>query len=341
MNKQILAAAVAAAMALPAVALADASIYGRAHLSFDMMDNDDSAPNDYSATNISNNSSRIGVRGSHQINDDVKGIWQVESNFEAAGDSNNGRLGTRNTFVGMEGDFGRVRVGYSDTVTKGISRATDLFGDQAGDSRNMLNGLGDQRFRNAAFYDSPKLGAFSFAINYSTNNNDSDLAADGNDDSAYSIGGVFKDGPLYVGLGYEQRDFVAGTDSTATRLGVYYDFDALRVTGLYQMGTTTADVDVDTYGIGLRYKMGAWAFKGQYYATSNDGNNTDGSMVALGVDYNLSKQTSVYVAYAMTDNDASASYSPAGGGHGDDFDTVGSSPSIFSLGVKHNFKFDL
>lgn len=338
-NKLVISILVAPALAVSAVAQADMSIYGRAHLSLDYLDND----GDYSATNVSNNSSRIGIRGSHPINEAITGIWQVESNVEAAGDSDNGRLGTRNTFVGAEGGFGRARIGYSDTVTKGVSRATDLFGDQVGDSRNLLNGLGDQRFRNAVFYDFPEFGGFALSLNYSTNNNSHSTAADGNDDSAYSVGGVFRDGPLYVGVGHEVRDFEGGTDSTATRIGAYYDFADLRVTGLYQTATTTADVDLDTFGVGLRYTMGAWALKGQYYTTSNDGDEADASMVALGVDYNLGRQTSVYLAYAMTDNDESANYQPAGGGHGDSIPGVlgGSSPWAISLGVKHNFRFDL
>jgi predicted porin len=337
MNKQALVTALAVTMALPAVVLADATIYGRAHLSFDFMDNDD----DYSATNVSNNSSRIGIRGSEDITDDLKGIWQIESNFESAGDSNNGRLGTRNTFVGAEGGFGRVRAGYSDTVTKGISRATDLFGDQAGDSRNLLNGLGDQRFRNAILYDSPKLGPVTIGVNYSTNNNSNAIAAHSNEDQAYSIAAVYREGPLYLGLGYEQRDAANGTDNKATRLGAYYDLDALRITGLYQAGTNNAGADLNTFGIGLRYTMGKVAFKGQYYWTDNDGSATDAALLALGVEYNLSRQTSLYVAYAMTDNDENAAYSPAGGGHGDNFSSVGEGPYILSFGVRHNFRFDL
>jgi len=340
MNKQILAAAVAAAMVLPAVASADASIYGRAHVSFDYLDND----GDYSATNVSNNASRIGVRGSQQLTDDLKGIFQVESNFEAAGDNNNGRLGTRNTFVGLEGGFGRVRVGYSDTVTKDISRATDLFGDQAGDTRNMQNGIGDQRFRNAVLYNTPKLGPVTLHLEYSTNDNSNRTAVDGNDDQAYSLGAIYREGPLYLGLGYEQRDFANGTDNKATRLGAYYDFDAFRVTGLYQAATDAADNDLNTFGLGVRYTMGKTALKAQYYWTDNDGSDTDASMLALGVQYNITRQTSLYAAYAMTDNDANATYSPAGGGgRGDDIPGIvgGSSPSIISFGVMHNFRFDL
>jgi predicted porin len=340
MKKKFLALAVSAAILLPAKAFADAGIYGQAHLSIDYMDNDD----DYSATNVSNNSSRIGIRGSHQINDAIKGIWQVESDIEAAGDdSSDGRLGTRNTFVGLEGDFGRARVGYSDTVTKGVSRSVDLFGDQVGDSRNVLNGLGDQRFRNALFYDSPNFGGFQFAINYSTNNNTNDAAADGNDDSAYSLGGVYRNGPLYVGVGYEARDFEDGTDNSTARIGAYYDIGAIRVTGLYQLGTDRDDRDLDTYGLGLRYLMGAWAFKGQYYVTSNEGTDNDANLLALGVDYHLNKRTSVYFAYARTENDANATYSSTGGGHGDELPSItgGSSPSAISLGLKHSFDIDL
>ncbi|ACL73858.1 porin [Thioalkalivibrio sulfidiphilus] len=338
MKKQVLVVAVAAALAVPAVAMADASIYGRAHVSFDYLDND----GDYSATNVSNNSSRVGVRGSQQLTDDLKGFFQVESNFEAAGDSNNGRLGTRNTFVGLEGGFGRIRAGYSDTVTKGISRATDLFGDQAGDSRNMLNGIGDQRFRNALFYTSPKLGPVTVSVEYSTNDNTNSTAADSNDDQAYSLGAVYREGPLYIGLGYEARDFANGTDNKATRLGAYYDMDAFRFTGLYQAATDAADNDLNTFGLGVRYTMGKTQLKAQYYWTDNDGTDADAAMLALGVQYNLTRQTSFYAAYAMTDNDDTATYRPAGGGHGDNIPGVvgGSSPSIISFGVMHNFKFD-
>lgn len=339
MKKQILVAAVAAALAVPAVAMADASIYGRAHLSFDYLDND----TDYSATNLSNNSSRLGVRGSTQLTDDLKGFFQVESNVEAAGDTDNGRLGTRNTFVGLEGAFGTVRAGYSDSVTKLVGRSVDLFGDQVGDSRNMTNRLGEQRLRNALLYNTPKLGPVTLHLEYSTNDNSNSTAADSNDDQAYSLGGVYREGPLYVGLAYEQRDFANGTDSKATRLGAYYDFSDFRFTGFYQAATSTADADLNTFGLGARYRMGAWQLRGQYYWTDNDGQDTDGSMLALGVLYSLNRQTSIYLNYAMTDNDDNATYQPAQGGHGDSIPGVvgGVSPSAISLGVMHNFKFDL
>lgn len=343
MNKQVLVVAVAAALAVPAVAMADASIYGRAHVSFDYLDNDTAGPNSYSAMNVSNNSSRVGVRGSQQLSGDLKGFFQVESNFEAAGDSTNGRLGTRNTFVGLEGGFGTIRAGYSDSITKLVGRSVDLFGDQVGDSRNMTNSLGEQRLRNALLYNTPKLGPVTVHLEYSTNDNTNATAADGNDDQAYSIGAVYQDGPLYVGLAYEQRDFTNGTDTKATRLGAYYDWDAFRFTGFYQAGETAANVDRNTFGLGLRYRMGDWAFQGQYYWTDNEGTNTDASMLALGVSYRLSRQTSMYLNYAMTDNDSGVNYQPAGGGHGDSIPNVGNgtSPSAISLGVMHNFRFDL
>ncbi|MDY3198701.1 MAG: porin, partial [Pseudomonadaceae bacterium] len=68
MKKKLIAIAVGAAAVMPALALADVSIYGRAHVSVDFLD--DGA--DYSETNLSSNSSRIGFKGDHEINPSLK-----------------------------------------------------------------------------------------------------------------------------------------------------------------------------------------------------------------------------------------------------------------------------
>jgi predicted porin len=94
--------------------------------------------------------------------------------------------------------------------------------------------------------------------------------------------------------------------SVPMRLGAYYDMGAFRVTGLGQWADLKANGDVDTYGVGLRYKMGKAALKGQYYWVDTDGTDADANMMAIGVDYSLDKSTKVYMAYARTDNDDNA-----------------------------------
>ncbi len=68
MKMKLIAVAVGAALAVPAVAMADVTVYGRAHVSVDFLD--DGA--DYSETNLSSNSSRHGLKGNHEINPNLK-----------------------------------------------------------------------------------------------------------------------------------------------------------------------------------------------------------------------------------------------------------------------------
>ena len=68
MKMKLIAVAVGAALAVPAVAMADVTVYGRAHVSVDFLD--DGA--DYSETNLSSNSSRLGFKGNHEINPNLK-----------------------------------------------------------------------------------------------------------------------------------------------------------------------------------------------------------------------------------------------------------------------------
>ena len=88
-------AVTALAAAIPAVAMADVSIYGRAHVSVDYLD--DGA--DYSETNLSSNASRLGFKGDHEINSNLTAFFQIEQEINFGTDSDN-TLNTRDTFVG-------------------------------------------------------------------------------------------------------------------------------------------------------------------------------------------------------------------------------------------------
>ncbi|HHQ69140.1 MAG TPA: porin, partial [Halothiobacillaceae bacterium] len=64
MKKNIIAMAVAAAVAAPAAAIADTTLYGKIHVSTDFYGSDNESSNNYA---ISSNSSRIGIRGTEDI----------------------------------------------------------------------------------------------------------------------------------------------------------------------------------------------------------------------------------------------------------------------------------
>src|SRR5690606_32167056 len=119
---------------------------------------------DYSETNISSNSSRLGFKGDHQINPNLKAFFQIEQqiNFSSgSSDDDSTNFATRDTFVGLEGgNWGSVQLGRFDSPFKVARGPANLFGDQVGDMRNLTrvgNARFDERYDNTVQYTTPSL----------------------------------------------------------------------------------------------------------------------------------------------------------------------------------------
>lgn len=347
MNKKLIAVAIAGAFALPVAASADnVTVYGQMHLSVDSLkDGQDRG------TNVSSNASRLGFKGTEKLGNGLDAIFQVETTVNGDGGASGGTFTSqRDTFVGLKGGFGTVRLGFFDTPTKQLSRKLDLFNNQIGDTRNLLRSNGtanawDERFRNGIRYDTPKFSGFSAAVHYSAQTNVQ--AANNNDRDAYSVGANYENGPFMVGVAY-QRNNLPGTaagEETNWRLGGSVNFNNFVVNALYQdaddqNGVSGADRKI--YGLGAGYKMGANTIKGQFYKAKDlsGSSDTGAKLWAVGFDHNLSKRTTAYVAYAKTSNDNNAQFSMmGGGGHGDDLGAraPGQDPSGISIGMIHKF----
>ena len=343
MKKNLIALAVAGALAVPAAAMAEATIYGKLHMSVDMYDNGGNGPDEAGGVAVSSNSSRFGFKGSEDLGNGLSAIWQAESQINM--DDGDGDLTNRNTYVGLKGGFGTLMAGHHDSPVKTIGRKVDLFGDQVGDSRSIIRGrVGgadyDQRNSNMIMYVTPAMGALQGAIQYVPDENDEDTT----DETTLSIAGWYNAGPLYVGLGYNETqadDNAPGyEDETVIRLVAAYQLDALKLTALYQAaeGVGYVDQDADAYGIGAAFNMGGGnTIKGQYYMLDADGD--EASTLAIGFDHAMSKQTSVYAAYALSDNDTGLTVTPWGGTGHDNLSAGadGEDADVFSVGVIHKF----
>ncbi|MFN3594100.1 MAG: porin [Thiobacillaceae bacterium] len=366
MKKSLIALAVAGTFAAPAAfaATANVDVGGTMNFSLDYLDAD--SPTNGGNWNVSSNSSNIYFKGAEDLGGGLKGIWQIQTYFDAGATGNadgsfgataNG-VGSGNTYVGLSGGFGTVLLGKHEAPAKLIGRSVDLFGDQIGDNRNLVaSSVGsnsgvttagfDLRPNNVIAYASPNFSGFTAMLAYVTNTG-AGAATDSTVD-AWSANVKYDNGPLMVGLGYQLHNLseaIPGAgDENIWRLAVSYKIGDLRLVGLYQKEDDLNysggnNGDRSTWGLGAAYKMGPITLKGQYYNTDDIGNtnNTGADMWALGVDYELSKRTKVQFAYATTDNDNQSRYSAFGGGHGDNPGTVaGGSPSGFSVGVRHSF----
>lgn len=369
MQKKLIALALASAFAAPAfAATSNVDISGQLNLSVDYLDSDNAING--GNVGVSSNSSNIIFKGSEDLGGGLKAIWQIQTYFSAGGtgntESSNGSnadgVSSGNTFVGLAGGFGTVILGKNESPVKLLSRKTDFFGNQIGDSRNLTsvggpNSAGfDTRPNNQVAYTTPSMSGLSGTVAYFSNMNMNTTAAvsgfaspDATDKSVdgWAAAGNYENGPLMLGLGYETHNLSNGnallSDEKVWRLAAGYAIGNFKFTGLYQKADDIAGAngyDREVWGLGAGYNMGNILLKAQYYDAGdlNSVSDTGAQMYAVGVDYSLSKRTKLQFAYAATDNDSGAAFSAFGGGHGDNPGTsAGGNPAGFSMGVVHNF----
>ncbi len=359
------------AVLLASNSFAAVEIYGRANLALESLDNGED-----SGLNVSSNSTRIGFKGETQVAEGLKGFFQLEQ--EVRFDNSTGTFATRDTYAGLQGKYGTVRLGYFDTPLKKIRGETDFFNDQIGDARNVtrlnqtniipagpgpgntpaaVNADFDARFFNGIIYSTPEFSGFTFDLHHSTNNAATTNPLD-EFTEANSVGVTYKAGNLYISVANESDD--GRNESAATRFGAKYTLGDLTLAALAQQATLKPAVfagvppvitpvagpageefDIDTKGLGASYKLtDNLVIKAQLYSVTDDreGAERDAELAATGVDYSLSKQFRLQFAYASSKNDELASYRSTGGGHGDQISPVLAGKD--TSGVSAGFRYD-
>lgn len=337
LKKTLQLSALALAVAAGSAAMAaDVTIYGRAHVSVDMLDDGD----DYSELNMSSNSSRLGFKGSREF-DGVTGIFQVEQeiDFSDSGSS----WASRDTYVGVKGNFGMVRAGKFDTPFKKARGPANLFGDQLGEMRNFTrvgNGRFDERAPNTLHYQTPKLGSAKINLAYSLHEGND--AVDDDDQTAVSLSVTYNEGPVDLALAYEQFDEDRSRgERDAIRVAAGFDVtSALKLVAFFQTVDHDNDVhDADVFGVGGEYKLGSKnRIRAHYLDRSGDADDTDSQMIALGFEHRIDSALRVYVNYAIVDNDDNIALTPwsqarTTGTSG----TAGEEATGLSLGMRFDF----
>jgi len=284
--------------------------------------------NDISFTS---NSSRIGFKGAEDLGGGLSAIWQIESGINT--DEGNGNWASRNTFLGLKGGWGTALIGNHDTPLKLVGRAVDLFGDGLADSRNVLGGGSDMRTKNTFAYISPDMSGFGIAAAYSTDPSvvgatavpfdptqtslgyaiSSANTSDAEDRDVWNVNATYSNGPLYLGGAWGGGN---GHDALGVgdhwRLAAGYTFGNFKVVGQYdnlEDNSTTVGTqpgDFDAWMVGGSYTMGAMVFKANYMEGEYDGevpgDGYENQQWTVGMDYNLSKRTSVYALYVDGQN---------------------------------------
>ena len=324
MQKKLLTIAVAAALAAPVAVMADVTVYGQAHYSYDWVDGATVGGKSVSedATGVSRNS-RIGFKGAEDLGGGLKGLWQVEA--EVNGNENG--VDWRNTFVGLSGGFGTVLAGRHDTPYKLATGKLDPFGDRIGDYNVVVasfNGVvtSDERAPQTIAYVSPNFAGFHGAIAY-VSHYYADGKGDGDEsDRAVSAMVMYDNAGFFASAAYEYGwgNNLAGVlapnlagalglaalpgymdepSITSYKFGLGYTFAGFTIGGIYEnievdidkagaKAATAASfkgVDRDAYYVTASYAFGNNALKGFWGMADDIDDYKDSGAYMYGIGY--------------------------------------------------------
>ena len=309
MKRSLVALIIACAAVLPPAAraqLANVTLYGDLNLDLEFVSGKQFDGSNPTVVRVSSNTSRFGIRGQEYLGAGQVAIFQLESSVQA--NTSGGALASRETFVGLQGDWGTVKGGnfltpYDDilpifgdvpTFTTSILSTAAIW---AQGPLSKLEGGFDARLGNSIRYETPPLDGFSGEIQYATRsssgNDDPTIAANSGDQASglrhanvVSMGAFYSKGPLDFGVAYEQNNKVrfANANDYALSVAGGYDFGTLangvglRIGAVYERlkyDTFTGDLRRDFWGVSATVPVGGGSF---YAFWGKAGNGTGGAV---------------------------------------------------------------
>ena len=205
-----------------------------------------SNPADGSAFNLKNNSSLIGFKGTEDLGNGLKGLFQFETNVNANGSGNgttavatsNSTFGSaRDSYVGVNSKYGTALGGYLSTPYRSTLTSFDVMPGATGDGRietifgrttvgasSLQAGAANQSASiraTAMAYAMPTLYGFNGSIAYAPNaNNNNSIGADnqnaGAPNSALSLALGWAGYGVAVKGAFQQAKYTSAVDNSAT-----------------------------------------------------------------------------------------------------------------------------
>lgn len=303
--------------------------------------------NPRSRVSVDSNNSYLGFRGERKLGSTgLKGIWQIEQAIEIDTGNEDATFSNRNSFLGLAGGFGTVKLGHMDTIYKEFGAVVGMFGITSGNwnspsevlSKIPYNTRGSFHVRaaNSIQYLSPEFSGIQFGAQYSPDEQRDDTT----NAELWSFGVKYEAGPLYVSLQHEiHKDALAGSRDTAFDGNTTNSKDqATRLSATYKLGNHTLAADIAqlkwsesgataspafdeykhiTWDIGIESKWGGpWRTAIEYVQAQEgsctisvgdcDTDGLKGQMFVAGVAYDLDKSTFLYLIGGKLINGKSA-----------------------------------
>jgi predicted porin len=224
-------------------------------------------PVETNGTSMDSSNSYIGFRGSEDLGNGLKAIFQLEGAVGVDdGTLPKGVLFNRDTYVGLTGGFGTIKMGgRMDTVYKTLADRIGFFGASSGNSVSASNILAQGAFgssnaerfherpNNTVMYASPDMAGFQALVGYSLG----EVAGNASSGNIFSSGIKYDKGRFYFAAAYEEHIGLFGGSSNAPAAlsnvntpGAKSNDRSLRLTAMVRLPTGTR-LEVD----GARTKL--------------------------------------------------------------------------------------
>ena len=316
MKKTLIALAL---VSLPVAASAEVILYGtiRGGVEFTREGTSDTLKSERNAWGVVDYGSYVGFKGSEDLGGNLKAIWQIEADAKLSGGN---IANNRDSFIGLEGGFGTVKVGRVSTPLRNAVVDQDNW---EYDSRVL--GLGYySRFaqrRTSLNYQSPDFGGFDFAFQIAPGSNVHGGSRTDDGKPVFGLGLGYKNSGFFVRYAaeYARKSTAAAgglKDSHVHNLSAGYDANNLYVAGGLQYGKNVSPVgstDIDIASqtennaktkeaqISAAYTFGAVTPKVSVAYGRADSDNTarDGGrylQAIVGADYAFSRRTTGLVS---------------------------------------------
>jgi len=336
MKKTIVALAVAAAFTTPAFAdNANVTVYGKAFLTFDQKGSN--ATGAASQMRVNTNASRFGVKGSEDLGEGLKAVYQFELEMDADGSGNSvsttttttttgtspgpytststststptpsGLGKSRNSGVGIEGGLGKVMFGIWDSPFKVAHNKIELFDNASSWTSTAVIGRSagkdyNTRQKNMIQYWSPKFADMQVAVMYSPDESQTTTV----NKNILSMSATYDFEGIYASVAYENRAHVTSTTTdTAFRAVAKYDIADFSIGAMAESIKTNLTATTAVTGSNMelvgQYKIGpthlAVSFAKQGSAAASTAAKNNVDQLSLKYAYNFSKRTELFAAY--------------------------------------------
>ena len=267
--------------------IAESTFYGKINTSYES-----AKTNSKLDTGFENNSSRFGIKGKFKFSEGINISYQIENEIDPTDGKADGEkvFKERNTFIAIEGNFGKLFTGTHDTALKLSQLKVDLFNDTRADIKNLFQG--ENRVNSFVGYQSPEIfegmtftvnsisqttGSFdSYGLNYSNGSLKIALASDSN------------------AKGYDNKRFAStfSLDTLDIDVGVLYQTTKKLSTGISENGHVIS-VKKNVFEKGSIY----------YQTSSSDIKLESGEQNSFGYTHKISKVSKVFVHVSNLESD--------------------------------------